>query len=176
MTTNRRFAAFDATGREGLGTAEIPKDGLCISAFLVIAEDNEPERVLVGRINPKAPWDHFGAINQGRLEKVASGWMLPSSHLILLESPGDAAKRILREQLEMEDSSVRLTNQPVVFSDVHDGAEHHWDIGFIYRGSMSREDIPKNSPKWRELRFVDFESTPRSDFARFHDEVIDYSK
>jgi ADP-ribose pyrophosphatase YjhB (NUDIX family) len=175
MATERRFAAFDATGREGLGMKEIPKDGLCISTFLVINETNEPRKILAGRINPNARWDHIGAVNPGRLQRTAGGWMLPASHLIMLESPLAAVNRILREQLEIDENKAHMSSQPIVFSDVREGDEPHWDIGFIYRGSMAENDLPKTPTAWTELKFVDFDKTPRSNFVRFHDSVIDYA-
>jgi ADP-ribose pyrophosphatase YjhB (NUDIX family) len=175
MATDRHFAAFAEDGREGLGLSQAPKDGLCISSFVVISEKSRSENVLAGRINPKAPWDHIGAVNPGRLGGFSKGWMLPSSHLIMLESPREAANRILREQLEIEESKANLSPEPVVFSDVREGKEHHWDIGFIYTGEMTKEDVPKNPSPWLELKFVDFRNTPGSDFVRFHQDVIDYA-
>jgi ADP-ribose pyrophosphatase YjhB (NUDIX family) len=174
MTTNRRFAAFSEDGREGLGMAQVPKDGLCISSFLVITEKNGPgKNVLVGRVNPKANWDHIGAVNPGRLERASKGWMLPASHLMMLESPMAAAKRIVREQLELDENKIALSSNPIVFSDV--GDTQHWDIGFVFAGSMAREDLPKNPGGWLELKFVDFENTPKTDFVRFHQDVIGYA-
>jgi ADP-ribose pyrophosphatase YjhB (NUDIX family) len=174
MTTNRRFAAFAPDGREGLGMAEVPKDGLCISTFLVIADTNSSRRVLVGKLNPEAPWDHIGAVNRARLGRFAGGWMLPSSHLLMLESPLDSAKRIIREQLEIEESKIALRKVPVVFSDVHDDDEH-WDIGFVFRGTLSSDELPKNEKNWRELRFIEFDNAGKTDFVRFHDDVIRYA-
>src|SRR3989442_4075768 len=54
------------------------------------------KRVLMGHMNPKAPWDHIGALDPSRVEAHSRGWMLPSSHLIFLESPDEAARRIAR--------------------------------------------------------------------------------
>jgi hypothetical protein len=52
--------------------------------------------VLMGRVNPEYPaWEHIGALNKVRLERYSDKWMLPSSHLVLYESPRQAAERIL---------------------------------------------------------------------------------
>lgn len=173
MTSDRIFTDFSEGGREGLGMPKVPKNGLCISTFIVINERGNQRNILAGRINPKAPWDHIGAINPGRLERITKRWMLPSSHLILLESPEAAARRLLKEQLELDESKVQMSKQPIVFSDVSE--TQHWDIGFIYRGNMDRQDLPKSPSAWEELKFLNFDSTPESDYARFHNYVISYA-
>jgi ADP-ribose pyrophosphatase YjhB (NUDIX family) len=178
MATARRFAAFSQDGREGLGMAQVPSDGLCISTFIVIRERNHPgKRILAGRLNPGANWDYIGAINPGRLERSAKGWMLPSSHLIMLESPESSARRILREQLGVSEEKANLDLRPIVFSDVSNQPDHpnHWDIGFVFRGILSREDLPKNPEAWAQLDFVDFDSTPKTDFVRSQQDVVDYA-
>jgi len=154
--------------------ATVPKEGLCISSFLIITEKNGPKNsVLVGRINPKADWDHIGAINPSRLERASKGWMLPSSHLLMRESPETSVKRIIREQLGIEDESkVHLNPQPIVFGDV--GVNQHWDLGYIYTGSMAKEDLPKHSNTWVDLKFVDFDKAAKSDFVRLQNDVISY--
>lgn len=70
---------------------EIPEGGVCISTFVVISRRGDSKSVLMGRINKRAPWDHIGALDPGRVERHSKSWMLPSSHLIFGESPQDAA-------------------------------------------------------------------------------------
>ncbi|HKM77599.1 MAG TPA: hypothetical protein VJZ03_00860 [Candidatus Bathyarchaeia archaeon] len=48
-----------------------------------------------------------------RGSKFSKAWMLPSSHLIIYESPHDAAKRILKEQPELDNLKL---NEPKVIS------------------------------------------------------------
>ena len=84
MTTDRRFAAF-SKGARPPRMDTVPEGGMCISAFLVISKRGEPGSVLMGRLNKNAEWDHIGALDEKRLERFSSGWMLPSSHLILLD-------------------------------------------------------------------------------------------
>jgi ADP-ribose pyrophosphatase YjhB (NUDIX family) len=175
LTTDRKFAAFAEDGREGLGMAQVPKDGLCISSFLAITERNQPRRILVGRINPEASWDHIGAINRGRMEIASKGWMLPSTHLMMLESPMDSAKRVLREQLEVDENKARLNSQPIVFSDVREGEHQHWDIGFVFKGTLSSADLPKHPKAWVELKFVDYDDASKSQMVRSQSDVIDYA-
>src|SRR5947208_16841212 len=104
MTTDRRFSRFSkSAATAAFSVTEIPEDGVCLSAFLIVTEARDSKKVLMGHMNPKAPWDHIGALDPSRVEAHSHGWMLPSSHLIFRESADDAARRIAREQLELPD-------------------------------------------------------------------------
>jgi ADP-ribose pyrophosphatase YjhB (NUDIX family) len=95
--------------------------------------------------------------------------MLPSSHLVLGESPDDAAKRVLLEQLGLADQPL---NGPHVFSDVYDvpatGEKKHWDIEFVFQGE--RDEAPSYWV-WRELKFA---ATKREEFARGHEDILSH--
>ncbi len=125
----------------------------------------------MGHINPDAPWDHIGALDKRRIERFGKGWMLPSSHLMLHESPYDAGKRILREQLGIEGFNLQ---GPRVFSDLDSGPGRrapHWDIGFIFTGELGEDDVPR--PKaWSELNFVDLAHIKKEEITRRHEDVL----
>ncbi|MDG7001943.1 MAG: NUDIX hydrolase [Nitrososphaerota archaeon] len=172
MATNRKFAAFS----KGSGPVppfrmnEIPNGGLCLSAFLVFSRPNSQE-ILVGHLNPAAPWDHIGALDQSRIETHSKGWMLPSSHLMVNESPQDAARRIIREQLD--ESSITLSD-PIVVSDVYTpkrfpNLPNHWDIEFIFKGEC--ESLPR-STAWSELRYIQTSKMSCNDMARSHEDIV----
>jgi ADP-ribose pyrophosphatase YjhB (NUDIX family) len=167
VTTERRFAAFS---RRALPPRmnTVPQGGMCISAFLVISRKGEPGSVLVGRINKNAEWDHIGALNGKRLERFASGWMLPSSHLILFETPEGAARRILREQLGVRNQALE---GPMTFADTS-GTANHWDLGFIFTGE--RESAPSNAA-WDELKFVEASKLRRDEMVRSQLDVLAYA-
>jgi ADP-ribose pyrophosphatase YjhB (NUDIX family) len=167
MTTDRRFAAF-SKGALPPRMNTVPQGGMCISAFLVISRKGEPGDVLMGKINKNAEWDHIGALDGKRLERFASGWMLPSSHLILFETPEGAARRILREQLGMRNQSLQ---GPMTFADTS-GTANHWDLGFIFIGE--RESAP-SSDAWDELRFVDVSKLKRDEMVRSQLDVLAYA-
>src|SRR5271154_854634 len=150
MTTDRRFAAFSKAAVPPR-MSSVPEGGLCISAFLVISKKGEERQVLMGRLNKNAEWDHLGALDGKRRERFASGWMLPSSHLILFETPEGAARRILREQLAIRNQAL---DGPLAFADTS-GTSNHWDVGFIFTGE--REAAPSNAA-WDELKFVEVDS------------------
>src|SRR5437867_10824795 len=104
MTTDRRFSRFNKSpATAAFSVTEIPDDGMCLSAFLIVTEARDSRKVLMGHMNPKAPWDHIGALDPSRVEAHSHGWMPPSSHLILPESPDDAARPIAREPLALPD-------------------------------------------------------------------------
>ncbi|MDG6941341.1 MAG: NUDIX hydrolase [Nitrososphaerota archaeon] len=175
MTTNRRFCRFSRRvperGLEAFYTTEIPEGGLCLSSFLVI-EDGEG-RVLMGHLDPAAPWDHIGALDPGRAAAHSSRWMLPSSHLMLYESPQEAARRVLKEQLGI---SVNFTD-PTVIAEVgtpkrFSGLRDHWDFEFVFRGTAPGGAIPVHKA-WKELRYVDLKRTSRREIARSHDDVLE---
>ncbi|MDG7016644.1 MAG: NUDIX hydrolase, partial [Nitrososphaerota archaeon] len=144
---------------------QIPDGGICLSAFVMLSPPGKPNHVLMGKLNPGAPWEHLGALDRERAEANSKGWMLPSSHLILFESPQETATRILTEQLSINDQ--KLTG-PYVFSEVY-GPKNHWDLEFVFTGE--RDDVPKNDA-WSELRFVDTNATKREDIVRSHEDVL----
>jgi ADP-ribose pyrophosphatase YjhB (NUDIX family) len=167
MTTERRFAAF-SKGALPPRMNTVPQGGMCISAFLVISKKGEPGEVLMGRINKNAEWDHRGALEGKRLERFASGWMLPSSHLILFETPEGAARRILREQLGIRNQSLQ---GPLTFADTS-GTSNHWDLGFIFTGE--REGAPYTAA-WDELNFIDVAKLKREEIVRSQVDVLTYA-
>jgi len=146
VATDRKFAAFSKKAVPPR-MKKMPDGGMCISAFVIVSKRGDPGRVLMGKIDANANWDHIGALDSKRASRVSAGWMLPSSHLMLYEAPEGAARRILREQLSIRDMKL---SGPLTFVDTS-GVENHWDIGFIFLGD--RDSLPKNGA-WRELAFV----------------------
>jgi len=164
MATERLF--LRVSSKPGpLRLSEIPEGGFCLSAFLVISNSRNPKEVLLGHLNPDAPWDHIGALDPPRVEMNKNGWLLPACHLIVGESPQEAAKRILKEQLELSEQKLE---EPMVFSEVY-GEHSHWDLEFVFLGK--RESV-KKTPAWRELRFVDTSKLRKEDFARLHEDIL----
>jgi hypothetical protein len=175
MTTDRRFSRFSKSpSTAAFSVTEIPDDGVCLSAFLIVTDTRDPKRVLMGHMNPKAPWDHIGALDPSRVEAHSRGWMLPSSHLIFRESPDEAARRIALEQLDLP--TLPLSG-PKVVSEVYTprrfpGVAHHWDIEFLFRGELSAAGLP-HPAAWKDLAFVDLRRTSKSEIARSHEDVIE---
>jgi ADP-ribose pyrophosphatase YjhB (NUDIX family) len=170
----RKFARF-AEGRSSAeGYWPLPPDGLCLSAFVLLHPPGSREKVLVGKLDPEAPWDRIGALDPGRVHQHRSGWMIPSSHLLYFEPPEQAARRILSEQLGRSEVPLEPAG---VFSETylprrHPGRGFHWDLEFLFRGTLASPEPPKH-PAWTALRFLDPSATPRAEFARSHDEVLE---
>lgn len=164
MTTKRKFAHFKRNVAAPR-IKEIPEGGFCISAYVIISKKDDPNQILMGHLDKSAPWDHIGDLDPERVERHSKGWMLPSSGLIFGESPQEAAQRILKEQLGLNDQKVE---DPRIFSEVYGGREH-WDIEFLFLGE--RSDPPSHNA-WTELKFVDLPKTRREDMARSHEDVL----
>jgi ADP-ribose pyrophosphatase YjhB (NUDIX family) len=177
MATNRRFCRFVRARPEyennPVYTTDVPEGGLCLSSFLIITEPDSG-RVLMGHLNPAASWDHIGGLDSDRARVHSKGWMLPSSHLMLYESPQEAAQRILDEQLGMKDlklsgpTIVAEVGTPKRFPDL----PRHWDFEFIFGGKTPNSNVQKHEA-WSELRFIDLAQVGRKDIARSHDEVLE---
>jgi ADP-ribose pyrophosphatase YjhB (NUDIX family) len=175
MTTDRRFCRFTRTS-EGhpFGLRWDEPGGLCLSTFLILSEAGRPSSVLVGRLNPAAPWDHLEGLDAERIEAHRGGWVLPASHLLLRESPDESARRILSEMLG---GAVPSLQPARVVSEVYTPrrapeTHNHWDLRFLYRGTL-RGPPPSVPAVWNDLRFVDVHDVRRSEFARSHDEVLE---
>lgn len=170
----RRFCRFATDRSVADGYRPLPPDGLCLSSFVILSRPGVPRDVLVGRIDPAAPWGHIGGLDPRRISLNAAGWMLPSSHLLYYEAPEEAARRVLIEQLGL--SGIRMA--PVeVFSERgaprrHPGRDDHWDLEFLFRADAPAGWEPAHAA-WSQLRFLDPSRTPRSDFTRSHDEVLE---
>ncbi len=162
--TERLFTRFHKTTKPPR-IDEIPEGGLCLSAFVVLSKQKDPNQVLLGRLNKVAPWDHLGALDPERAERNSHGWMIPSSHLILHESPEAAARRILREQLGIPTQRLRA---PSLFSEVY-GEPPHWDLEFVFEGERSEIDPVEC---WDWLEFVDVTRLCKADMSRWHEDVL----
>jgi hypothetical protein len=156
------------------GVSEVPDNGMCLSVFLVLEPPGRDGAVLMGRIDPSAPWGEIGAIHPALLATIGDRWMLPSSQLLLFESPADAARRILNEQLG---SGPLPLSGPLVFSDPSvrpgsPGHDPHWDFHFVYRGRWNSPSAPR-TPAWRHLEFVEVARTGRAEIARDQGDVLE---
>ncbi|MFZ0891168.1 MAG: hypothetical protein WB778_06350 [Thermoplasmata archaeon] len=171
----RRFARLRRGNvPEAEGYFVLPDDGLCLNTFLVLRHPREKGRVLLGRIDPRAAWYEFGALEPARVQGIGRRWMLPSSQLLFFESPLESAQRIAREQLE---SPLPPVEGPLVVSEQYRRStshadDPHWDLHFIYQGTWPNESPPAAHP-WQELAFVEVSQTPASEIARSQGDVLE---
>ena len=143
-----------------------PSGALCLSAFLV-AEDSEG--LLVGRMRRSTEWNHLDRVEVERV--IESGrWVLPASHLHIGETPFEAARRIVKEQLAAPSYEVRECS---IFShhraspDRHPAS--HWDLCFVFEADVQLT----GTPSWfEELRRIPRRSIRHELFARGHGDIV----
>lgn len=174
MTPARKFCRFTAgPAAPGQGRYEVPPDGLCLCAFVVVRAAEPPTRVLLGKVNPAADWGQLGALDPDRLAAWKDRWMLPSSHLIQLEGPTAAAHRIVGELTGL---TLPTLDGPIVTSEVyapqrHPGRGEHWDLEFIYTATAPAGAL-RPPPAWTELRFVETRALTPATMARAHEDIL----
>ncbi|HXW66599.1 MAG TPA: hypothetical protein VEL82_01775 [Thermoplasmata archaeon] len=169
----RRFARLrPGTVSESDEFSVVPSDGMCLSSFLVISPAERASEVLLGRVHPDPGWAERGALGPARAARVAERWMLPSSQLLLFESPSEAARRIGREMLGVE----LEPGAPAVFSEAYqrpepEGPDPHWDLEFIFRPAWTGPERVAH-PAWSEIGFRDPRRIPAREFARGHEDIL----
>jgi hypothetical protein len=154
--------------------AAVPDDGLCLNAFVMLSPPDNASRVLLGRVDPTAPWREIGGITPQRLAELSTRWMIPSRQLFLFESPQSASQTILREQLEIGPLSLA---GPAVFSEAWTrptpaGEGQHWDLHFVLKGTWP-EGRPLRASPWLNLEFHDPAGLDRAKVGRSHLDVLE---
>ncbi len=172
MATTRRFARL-ARSADRPFVYEVPNDGMCLSAFLVVRPPSRPHEVLVGRMKATDAWEHAAGVHADRIRSTGDRWVLPASQLVFFERPDEAARRIAAEQLHLADLPL---GSPRVFSEAYprrDGPQDpHWDLHFVYTVDRPSASPPPRGELWQELTYVDVRSTPASAFGRGHGDVL----
>ncbi len=181
---DRKFCRFNSGPSTTVGeivddpvlTKRIPEGGFCISAFVVLREHGKRNNILFGKVNTSADWVRLGALDKSRVELFRNGWMLPSSHLIVHESPAEAADRILTEQLGLGRLKLR---GPIVVSETYKSAlrsdgPDHWDMHMIFTGTVPADRIRQNSA-WQELKFINTASPAAHKVVRNHMDIVRFS-
>lgn len=175
MNEDRRFARLRrGIATDAPGTSVVPENGMCLSAYLIVRPNGEDRKVLLGRLDPNAPWPWIGALGPDRVSRIGEAWMLPSSQLLLFESPEEGVRRIAREQLESELPPVESSR---FFSEAYPLAAHptgdpHWDFHFVYQARWPSAAPPRAYP-WKELAFVDLDRVRRDEIARLQGDVLE---
>jgi hypothetical protein len=164
---DRRFERLRPQADPARGVFSVAPDGMCLSAFLLVAPADGARGVLLGKIDPSQPWSRIGGLDAARLRDLAGRWMLPSSHLLEYEEPGAAAHRIAVEQLEIPELSLR---GPDVRSEAYQreaapSGALHWDLHFLFRAQWPKGRLLRARP-FAELRFFDPEALPAEGIAR----------
>jgi len=156
----------------------VPPGGTCLSSFVVVSDG---KRILVGRMGRPEIWvERFLVGPAFAPVYAASGkYILPARHLHWYESPVEAARSILRDQigLDVPGSKISLVDvQSHVSGDINDEKEPpHWDICFLYKIQVTKSVAAKlRRPAWfSELTFKPLGSMKQDDFTRGHGDVLE---
>ncbi|MCI4329879.1 MAG: hypothetical protein L3J80_03290 [Thermoplasmata archaeon] len=167
----RTFARWRREANAGPGYSQIPADGACLSAFLLIRDPADPGRVALGSPSPEVDWERIGSLGPARVARIGDQLMLPSCHLVEYEAPEAAAARIAVEQLERSDLEI---TGPLVVSEAYGrpgAAEQHWDLHFLF-GTTWPAGVPLAARPWKQIGFLDPRTVPRDRYARSHDDIV----
>jgi hypothetical protein len=151
--------------------------GTCLSSFVVVSRGS---RILVGKMARPEIWiERFLVGPKFAPTYAGSGkYLLPARHLHWYESPLDAARSVLVDQVRLAPRG-RITLVDVqshVSGDVADEKEPpHWDICFLYRVQVSEKEAASlTRPEWfSELAFRPLSGLKPDDFTRGHGDVLE---
>ena len=148
----------------------VPKGGTCLSSFLVL---KRKDGILVGKMSKPEVWVERFFMGEKFAPIYASSnkWLIPASHLKYGEKPEDAAACILVEQVGVPKSKLSfLQVQSHLSQDPQDPDAAHWDICFVYSGTLRKEP---EMPEWfSELKFVNPRKLSTENFTRGHGDVL----
>jgi len=155
----------------------VPPGGTCLSSFILVSNGR---RILVGKMDRPEIWiERFLVGRKFAPLYAASGkYVLPARHLHWYESPSEAARSVLRDQvgISVPENGLSLVGvQSHVSGDVNDEKEPpHWDICFVYQTQVSKSLAAKlRRPEWfSELAFKPLGSLRPEDFTRGHGDVL----
>jgi hypothetical protein len=146
-----------------------------LSAFLIVRDRDSPDRVVLGKMNPDAPWEHLAGIDPSRMERFRNSWVLPASQLLWYESPAHAANRVAEELLELHPAALegpRVESEAYGRPDLP-GGDLHWDLHFIFQTAVPATEVRPNG-NWTELRFIRVSEVPRAMIGRGHADILDF--
>lgn len=126
-----------------------PEEVMHISSFVFVRKG--PSILLVRRTKP---------------ERMAGTWNLPAAVINYGEDPGHSALRIVREQLGVAPTTMKLL-------DVQSYGDKHWDLCFVFQ-----MDIPASLKLGGDFDKADWFDLGRlpPELREGHKEVIDYAK
>lgn len=170
MNSERRKALFNEQNA--------PPGGLCLSSFVLVRNGG---RVLVGKMTKPEVWiDRFFVGEKLAPDYVASDkYLLPARHLAWYESPLEAAKSVVRDQVKLRTPSKSLRFievQSHIRGDVNSTEQPpHWDICFVYEAKVSAKTVRqlKTPPWFRDLHFMQLSSLSVDDFTRAHGDILE---
>ncbi len=171
MSDQRKFLWL-STNAPPSGFREVPKGGMCVSAFLFVTRGDD---LLLGKYADDPAWEQLAGLDPDRVKTHGKGWTIPASQLRFGEQPRDAGERIAKDILHLQ--GVHLHEFPPE-SDLYRPVRFpelglHYDIWCFYEASISRGSKLEQLPWYDALEFHDARSLPESEYARGHRDVVE---
>jgi len=176
LPLTERYARFGPALRSMY--IHVPPGGVCLSAFLVVRDRRG--RILFGRPRIHRAWSEQGCLPSWRVREIQKNveWILPASHLLMGESPDDAAKRIARIWVGRPDARPRLAvidsssfpTGPPSRAGKKKRRDFHWTLGFVYRLRVDR--LPTMPRTWEELKFFSPAEIRNLTIGRMHGDLL----
>lgn len=154
-----KFARFGHHGPDEWS----PKGGACISSFVVVVRN---ESILLGKVGDEKTWTERWSLPIWKPEPWRGKWVIPGSHLLYGEHPTEAAHRVMREQLNIQEYELNFVNLLSYESG------RHWDLCFMYKGSV--EDEIATPPWFSNLEFLRLKEVKLEELGRNHGDLLDY--
>ncbi len=126
-----------------------PEEVMHISSFVLVKKGKQI--LLTRRVKP---------------EQMAGSWNLPSAVINWGEEPGAAALRIVKDQVGLMPTSLKLL-------DVQSFGDKHWDMCFLFEAEAP--GAPKLAPEFDKAEYFDITKLP-PELREGHREVLDMAK
>ncbi|MGH2689910.1 MAG: NUDIX domain-containing protein, partial [Actinomycetota bacterium] len=138
---------------------------VCLSAY-IISEDGEG--LLVGRRAADPRWEGLDHPHPVDPKVGANLWVLPATHLLVGETPEQAARRIAKDQLaapwlQLADGGTFAHLRPSAEGDPH------WELAFVFETDLTVSKVP---PWFTDLRGVQRRYLRYEVFAPGHGDII----
>lgn len=130
----------------------IPVGGTCLIDYLI---SRKGDSILVGRVNGRDQAEYWKkeAIYLHRPNIWVDKWFLPCGFLHFGEDPEERAKVLLKDNINGEAKSVKLS-KVLSYSEKSDyfPEYHHWHLDFIY--DLEDLKLSKTPAWWDSLEYV----------------------
>ena len=155
------FAIFGPSDKHS-----VIKGGFCISVFAIVKRDS---KVLLVKPKENPRWKEEWSPNwrlyePEHLANEFDSWRFPSSYVREGEAPEETLRRLLKEQLVIQQYSI-VSNE---FYNFYEPSRRypdkmHWDYCFVYYVKLNETPTPK--PWFSAVEFVDSKTLSLQDFG-----------
>ncbi|HEX9710505.1 MAG TPA: hypothetical protein VGB42_11155 [Candidatus Thermoplasmatota archaeon] len=137
---------------------------VCLSTYIV---SEAGDGLLVGRRANDPRWEQLDHAHPVDPQVGTTLWVLPATHLLVGETPSQAAKRVAKDQLlapwlQLEDGGTFAHLRPSVEGDPH------WELAFVFETELT---VSKAPPWFTELRGLQRRYLRYESFAAGHGDI-----